>query len=245
MKPHLRIAGATCTAFLILTSSVFADSEKNLQNMKGNVVYQHGNATSKPLAQSASISLHDSDYTITGAKSEAGITLPDSSKVLVGADTKVQLAFFDRVQGNSAKFIIYNGRTRFTVEHPAGAKANYTFQTPTADVSVRGTQGDIGVDPDGSVRVNVYNLSNPDLPVTVQTKDGKSFTLGVGQTLLAHFVNGKLQETVGQLTQGLIDQFSGEFGVPENMDQLKQMLINKIIEKIPVPPILRGIPGLP
>ncbi len=241
----IRSSALFCAAIVVLTATVSADADKSLQNMKGSVAYQHGSAASRPLAQSASIVLHDNDYAITGAKSEAGVSLPDSSKVLVGADTKVQLAFFNRVHGTHAKFIIFNGKTRFTVEHPSGAKANYVFQTPTADVSVRGTQGDIGVDTDGSVRVNVYNLSNPNLPVVVSTKDGKSFTLGIGQTLLAHFVNGKLQETVGQLSQDLIDQFSGEFGVPENMDQLKSMILNKITQHIPAPPIPISVPGIP
>ncbi|MHB8462080.1 MAG: FecR domain-containing protein [Vulcanimicrobiaceae bacterium] len=241
----LRSSALFCAAVVLVTATVSADADKSLQNMKGTVSYQHGTAASQRLAQSASIALHDTDYAITGAQSEAGVSLPDSSKVLVGSDTKVQLAFFNQVHGTNAKFIIYNGKTRFTIEHPNGAKANYVFQTPTANVSVRGTQGDIGVDSDGSVRVNVYNLSNPKLPVMVSTTDGKSFTLGVGQTLLAHFVNGKLQETVGQLSQQLIDHFSGEFGVPENMNQLKSMLINKVTQHIPIPPIPVSVPGIP
>ncbi len=241
----IRSSALFCAAMFVLTATVSADADKSLQNMKGTVAYQHGTGASQPIAQSASIALHDSDYAITGAKSEAGVSLPDSSKVLVGSDTKVQLAFFNRIHGTNAKFIIYNGKTRFTIEHPNGAKANYVFQTPTANVSVRGTQGDIGVDSNGSVRVNVYNLSNPKLPVVVSTTDGKSFTLGIGQTLFAHFVNGKLQETVGQLSQYLINQFSGEFGVPENMDQLKSIILNKVTQHIPVPPIPVSVPGIP
>jgi len=50
------------------------------------------------------------------------------------------MAFFNQAQIANAKFIIYRGRTRFKIEHPNGKPANYTFQTPTAQIAVRGTE---------------------------------------------------------------------------------------------------------
>jgi hypothetical protein len=144
--------------------------------------------------------------------------LPDSSQVEVGAQSKVQLAFFNAAVDNSAKFILYNGRVRFAVRHPQGAKANYTFTTTTGSVAVRGTQGDIGFDVDGSMRVNVYEVCDKNLPVEVTLKNGQTFTLNAGQSLVAQLVNGVLQAEVQQLTQQLVDQFAPDFGVPTSWD---------------------------
>ena len=240
---HLQRPLVLACAFLLAAGSLpsSADTGKELQNVKGEVAYQAPNQAAKPIAANASIALADKTFAITGAQSIGAVTLPDSSKVLVGSNSKVQMAFFDRAEGNSAKFIVYNGSTRFTVEHPQGAAANYTFQTPTATVGVRGTQGDIGVAPDGSLTVNVYQVSNPDLPVTVQTNDGHHIIVNQGQSFAARLVNGVLQAEVNKLTQGAVDQFTGDFGVPTNWDQLKNEIVNQVQSKVPVP----SIPGIP
>lgn len=187
-------------------------ADKQLQNVKGAVSYQHGSASAHKLARSASVLLSDNDVAITGDASEAAVALPDSSRVTMGSDTRVQLAFFNQAEQNSAKFIVYQGKTRFKVEHPAGARANYTFVTPTASVAVRGTEGDIGVDGQNLV-VNVYGLSDPNLTVLVDTNDGQHFTIKAGQQLLAKWVNGKIQATISALTQQALAQFD-ELGAP-------------------------------
>ena len=128
----------------MVVASAAAD-DKVLQNVKGDVTYQSA-GVSKAVAPNAQIALANNDFAITGDKSLAAISLPDSTKVLVGSQTRVQLAFFDRQPNiSTAQFILYNGTTRFTVEHPAGAKANYTFQTNVATIGVRGTEGDISI----------------------------------------------------------------------------------------------------
>ncbi|MGR4065228.1 MAG: FecR domain-containing protein [Vulcanimicrobiaceae bacterium] len=230
-------------ALLLATGSLpsAADTSKELQNVKGDVAYQAPNQAAKPIAPNASIALADKTFAITGSESIGAVTLPDSSKVLVGSNSKVQMAFFSQAEGNTAKFIVYNGSTRFTVQHPQGAAANYTFQTPTATVGVRGTQGDIGVASDGTLTVNVYEVSNPNLPVTVQTTDGHRFVVAQGQSFAARLVNGVVQAEVSKLTQGAVDQFTGDFGLPTNWDQLKNEVINQVQSKIPVP----SIPGVP
>ena len=216
------------TAFAVLSCALGAaasasSDDKQLQNMHGNVKYQSANAT-KPLAPNATIVLADKDYTITGASSLAAVALPDSSRVLVGSDTKIQLGFFNQVQGTSAKFIIYDGKVRFAVQHPAGAKANYTFQTPTGSIAVRGTEGDIET-ADNELRVNVYEVCDASEPVTVTTKDGKSFKLMPGQSLLAQLVNGIVQTQVQQISQQLIDRFSTDFGAPTSWDAAKGQIV--------------------
>ena len=103
--------------------------------------------------------------------------------MLVGSQTRVQLAFFDRQPNiTTAQFVLYNGTTRFIVQHPAGSKANYTFQTNVATIGIRGTEGDISISTT-ALQVNVYALTDPNAPVVVTLKDGRVFDLYAGQSL--------------------------------------------------------------
>jgi hypothetical protein len=226
---NVRIAGIAVVALagtVALGSSAFAGSEKVLQNMKGSVSFQKPNVTQQqPIALNASVDLPDEDYTITGPASLAQLTMPDSSRIMMGADTKVQLASFSQTDVANAKFVIYSGKTRFIVKHPNGAHANYTFQTTTGTVGVRGTQGDIEYDANGALRVNVYELCDKNYPVQV-TAGGKTLTVVAGQSLSAQVVNGILQSSVQQITQQLIDQFSPEFGVPTSWDAAKGQIVS-------------------
>jgi hypothetical protein len=231
MKTRALVLAAS--ALIAASLPVIADGDKTVQNLKGSVSYQKPSKAAKPIAGQASIVLADKDLTITGLDSEAAVTLPDSSRVLVGSDAKVQLAFFNQTDIANAKFVIYQGRFRFNVEHPSGAKANYTFQTPTGNVAVRGTQGDIGVADDGTLSVNVYELSDPDLPVIVSTKDGQTFTLNVGQGFVGNFINGVVQGKVDDLKQQAVDQFSPDFGLPDNWPQLKAEICAKLDAQMP------------
>lgn len=212
---------AAVAAALAVTAAGASADDKQLQNKKGIVSYQLPNGKPVPLGVNASIGLADRDFAITGGESLAQIVLPDSSGVLVGADTKVQLGFFNQAQIATANFVVYNGRVRFSVRHPHGAKANYTFKTATASIGVRGTQGDIEYDRDGSLRVNVYELCDPSEPVEVTTKGGKTFAVSAGQSLFAQIVNGVIRTQIGSLTQALISQFSPDFGVPTSWDAAK------------------------
>lgn len=190
-----------------------AESGKVLQNQRGDVAYQLGRGPVVPVGASASVSIDDGAVATTGAGSEGAVTLPDSSQVLLGANTRVQLAFFNQSQIATARFVLYNGKTRFEVRHPRGALANYTFQTQTGQIAIRGTTGDIESS-SGSMRVNVYDLSDPSLPVQVTTIDGRSFTLGAGQTLFAHYVNGVLQVDIDNVSQQAMAVFTNDFGSP-------------------------------
>jgi len=207
-----RLGPALLAILFVAPLLVHADGNKQLQNVKGTVSYEHGKTAKHPLAQSATIVLADSDFAITGDASIGAVVLPESSRVTMGSDTRVQLAFFNQVQSTNAKFIIYQGTTRFKIEHPNGKPANYTFQTPTAQIAVRGTEGDIGVDGQ-DLTVNVYGLTDPNLPVVVTTEDGKKYALKAGQHLLASWVNGHIQTTVDAITEEAMSQFA-ELGAP-------------------------------
>jgi hypothetical protein len=227
----LAILAVFCAAPL----AVCADGDKQLQSVKGSVSYQHGKGM-RPLARSATIILVDKDFAITGDASLAAVVLPDSSRVTMGSLTRVQMAYFTQLEGTTAKFVLYAGKTRFKIEHPNGKPANYTFQTPTAQIAVRGTEGDIGVDGRDLV-VNVYGLTDPALPVVVTTDDGKQYVLRAGQQLLANWVNGRIQTTVGALTDQAVAQFE-EIGAPaadwaSAVQNLPQTVVDNAASQVP------------
>ena len=223
-------ATATMLLFLIaIPADVRAAADKVLSNMKGSVAFEDAGKPT-PIALSASAVVADKDVAVTGSDSVGRLQLPDSSTVTLASQTRVQLAFFNQTDVASAQFVIYNGKTRFKVEHPQGGKANYTFVTPTSTVGVRGTEGDIGVDGD-SLTVNVYSATEP---VQVSFTSGKVVVVNAGQSLVAKIVNGILQTQVDKLTQAAIDQFN-ELGVPTNYDQLKSTVLNQAIRRIKLP----------
>jgi ferric-dicitrate binding protein FerR (iron transport regulator) len=221
----LTVCGSLFAACLLAALSARAADDKTLQNMKGTVSWRAGTAAAHAVAPNATTVLDDSDYAITGADSLAGIGLPDSSRVLVGSASSVQLGAFDQAAGTTAKFVVV-GKVRFIVEHPKGAKANYTFQTPTGSISVRGTEGDIYASGD-ELHVNVYEVCDPAEPVVFTSSSGQSFQLVAGQSLGAHLVNGIVQAEVHQITQEMIDRFSPDFGVPTSWDAAKGEIVGR------------------
>lgn len=232
--PQLNLRAAATAGLVValvaIPSQVRADGDKLLSNMKGSVAFEDAGKTT-PVSPSASVVVADKDVATTGAESLGRLQLPDSSTVTLASQTRVQLAFFNQADTVNAQFVVYNGKTRFKVEHPAGGKANYTFVTPTSTVGVRGTEGDIGVDGD-SLTVNVYSATEP---VQVTFSNGKVLVVNAGQSLVAKLVNGLVQAQVNKLTQAAIDQFSNELGLPTNWDQLKNQILNQ----------LPSVPGVP
>jgi hypothetical protein len=227
--PAVKAAAATTLALLIAIAplTVRADDDKVLTNVKGAVSYERS-GTPHSLVPKVKQLLADDDTAVTQTDSLAQVTLPDSSIVTLGATTRVQLAFFNQSDIANAKFIVYQGKTRFQVAHPQGGKANYSFVTPTTQIAVRGTEGDLSVDGD-NLTVNVYNSSDPDGVLVTYTKGDK---IGVavkvlpGQSLVANLVNGVIQSQVNKLTQAAMDQFA-ELGVPTNVQQVQNTVINK------------------
>jgi len=237
------LAALCAVALFVFPLVAGADNNKTLQSIRGHVAYQRGNAAQKPLATNATIVLADRDYAMTGAQSQGAVTLADSSRVTMGSETKVQLAFFNQAAGNNAKFLLLGGKTRFEVQHPSGAKANYIFSTPTADIAVRGTEGDISVLQD-QLQVNVYGVSDPSLPVAVTfttgDKAGQTVTVTAGESLTASYVNGIITEQKEKLTEQILAPFNTEFGNPVScwrcaVEGLKNSLINQVKSHIPIP----------
>jgi hypothetical protein len=231
------VASVVAVAFVAApVPSIAQTADKVLTNVKGQVAYEH-NGTPHSLVPSVRHSLVDADYASTQDASQAQLALPDSSLVTLGSDTRVQMTFFNQTDIANAKFVIYQGKTRFNIQHPAGAQANYVFTTPTSNIAVRGTEGDIGVD-DNNLTVNVYNSNTQGAAVEVTFTQGDKIGTTVkvlpGQSLVANLVNGIIQSKISALTQAAIDQFS-ELGVPTSIDQVKNTVIEKAKSALHLP----------
>lgn len=211
-----RLALLLVALSFISVGPVEAATINQLQNLRGSVSYQRGAGKALALPQRTAVALTDNDYALTGAgNSLAGITLPDSSRIEMGSDTRVQLSYFRQSRIAHAKFLVYQGKVRFRIEHPQGARADYVFQTPSAQMAVRGTFGDFFVSPTKLV-VNVYSVSNPKLPVEVTFKNGKKIFLGAGQSLIATFAGAQAAVTVGNVSRQSLSNFS-EFTTPKGV----------------------------
>jgi hypothetical protein len=203
------VLGATCTV-----AAVAAQSDILLTNVHGSVAYvSYPTGDSRDIAPNANVVVRDDDVAKTGDRSMAAVMLPDSSKVILASNTAIKLDTFSQESVAQAHFVVAYGKLRFRVEHPAGAKGNFTFSTPTGEIAVRGTEGDISVDPFDGVRVNVYHLSDPALPVHVSMINGLTFDIPAGQKIWMRWQSGTLVGKVLPLTPAEIDRFS-ELGPP-------------------------------
>jgi ferric-dicitrate binding protein FerR (iron transport regulator) len=218
-RSFLRPAAAAAILSVLLTVAASADQAGILlTNLHGSVAYEsYPSGDVRDVAPNANVVVKNDDVAKTGDRSMAAVTLPDSSKVILASDTAIKLDAFDAATIARAHFVVAYGKLRFRVEHPAGAKANYTFTTATGEIAVRGTEGDISADAFDGVRVNVYHLSDPSLPVHVTMIDGQSFDIPAGQKIWMRWQSGTLVGKVLPLTQAEIDRFS-ELGPPTALD---------------------------
>jgi FecR protein len=241
--PSMKVAGAAVLALGVVVAprdALAADANKMLTNLKGSVTYERGGKESA-LVPAASVALASEDWTTTGTSSQARVLLPDSSRVTIASETRVQLARFDQADVAHAQFVVDRGRVRFQVEHPQGARADYTFKTTTANIAVRGTEGDIAADGD-DLTVNVYNTQSPDAPVevtfTAGDQPGRVVRVFAGQSLVARLVDGVIQTQLAKITQAALDQFA-ELGVPTSIADFKGRAEDEIRNRLP------SIPGFP
>lgn len=200
---------------LVTAVALGRSSDKVLENLKGVVRYESPGVAARDVAPNATVAVDDRDTLSTSSASLGRLTLPDSSTVMLGQNTRVGLSYFDFTNAAKASFVLYNGKTRFDVRHPAGAQANYTFKTPVGEIAVRGTLGDISVDIQDGMRLNVYGTHNADAPVavTLDTIYGEHFALHPGEKVWVRWQNGKLVGRQTVLSQAEIDRFA-EFGPP-------------------------------
>jgi len=209
-----RIPAILASAVLTAAIPAGAAPDRVLQNLHGDVRYLSADgAAARPLAPRATAALADDDVAQTGEASMAAITLADSSRIVLASDSVLKLDTFSQAQVAQAHFVLFSGKMRFYVEHPSGAHADYTFTTPTGQIGVRGTEGDIAVDPVDGVRLNVYRVSDSSLPVHVTMIDGESYDIAAGQKIWMRWTSGKLIAKVTPITPAEIERFE-ELGPP-------------------------------
>ena len=159
--------------------------------------------------------------------------------MLTGTATRAfsDRAFFDQSDIAHAQFVI--SRERQGALHrssiPSGTKAElYNSSTPTSQIAVRGTEGDISVDSD-NLTLNVYSSTISEgvqVTFTKGNKAGSSINVLPGQSLVANLVNGIIQTQVNAITQAAMDKFA-ELGVPTTAAQAQNTVIEKAKAALP------------
>lgn len=214
-RSYLRpVALVAILAGLFTVAALASPADIVLTNLHGEVTHvSYPSGDERAVAPKANALVSEDDVAKTGEHSLAQIVLPDSSTVTLASNTAIKVDTFDQASTSQAHFVVGSGKLRFNVQHPAGAKANFTFTTPTGEIAVRGTEGDISVDPFDGVRVNVYQVSDPALPVHETMINGQTFDIRAGQKIWMRWDHGTLVGKVLPLTQAEIDRFS-ELGKP-------------------------------
>ena len=153
-----------------------------LRHVNGNVSYRVSQ-TAQPVAVTSTQVIADEAFAITGRASQGVLTLPDSSLVGLGANTNIQVAAFKRADtgdGTTITIPATGGTIRFQINRPQGGKSNYTFVTPVASISVRGTVGLLTHGPNGDT-IACLVCTPGDVSVAVGTQ---TYGLLTGQTLV-------------------------------------------------------------
>ncbi len=164
--------------FVQFTPSAFAAADKELAAVKGSVSYQAPGAGAVPVVGTQIVA--DNATAITGSNSAANLTLPDSSVVSLGSNTNIVVgAFTTGVQGPGSTITVNNGALKFDIKHPAGGRANYSFQTPTSQIAVRGTVGILTVS-STQTQVACIACAKGDVTVTIGLQ---TFAVVTGEVL--------------------------------------------------------------
>ena len=217
-QPRLLVAAAALAALAVLAGPARGADDNVLRRDKGIVTYKLKDAN--PQSLTGSIAVGDSVLASTSSATLATLQLADSSEIRIGDRTTVRVGDLRTAAGaNPAGATIYlrNGAVRFNIQHPAGARANYRFITPTSQLAVRGT---VGYFVHGATGDQIYCVTCQDGDVTIVTK-AQTFSIHSGQTLNVATRNGSVTGTAivpnRTVNNPAIDQFLGgvsPFGQP-------------------------------
>jgi len=172
-------AAGTILALIALGPIARANNDTVLTRVRGAVAIQR-NGTSGFKSLAGSLGVRDESIAKTGKKSAALLALADSSEIDLGEITQVRVGSFDRDAEVAGRTIaVDGGAIKFTIRHPAGARANYRFVTPTARIAVRGTSGVLIVTPSKTTLI-CLDCGSDDL---VATHDGTDESLHTGEVM--------------------------------------------------------------
>lgn len=174
-----RAAVAALASLLVVAAPLCAQAPtKQLVRVSGTVQYQSDEAAAYT-ALFGRVELRDHAVAVTRDDGNAVLRLPDSSEVEIGARSRVRVGAFSTVAPNV--LAVQLGAVHFVVRHPAGARSEYRFLTPTSQIAVRGTEGYLVVGPRGT---DFYCKTCDDADVTV-TVAGHDYPLRTGQEIVA------------------------------------------------------------
>lgn len=156
-----------------------AATDKELQRQHGSVSYRDSGGVEHGV--SGQVVLPDDARAQTGRASAALLTLPDSSVVALGEKTDVVVGAFNTATVVNNTITLNGGALKFSIRHPQGGRSKYTFNTPTSQIAVRGTDGYLIVGPDGT-QVVCTQCEPGDVQVTL-LKTGIVTALVTGQVL--------------------------------------------------------------
>lgn len=130
------------TVMITIAVLVFAQNpEAVIQEMSGTVELKAGNSTDWVPAKPGD-RIEQATIVSTGFKSTALLAVGNST-ITVRPLTRLSLeSLMNQDDVETANIGLHTGRIRVEVKAPAGSKAGFTVQTPTATASVRGTTFD-------------------------------------------------------------------------------------------------------
>ena len=163
-------------AVLLFAGPAMADGTGGrLVEVNGKVWIQAPEAD-KTIAR-AGISLAPGTKILTGSDGKAEISLEDGSIIVVQQNSSMVLSGIKRQKKKKTSILIFFGRIWNKVSSAVGGRAGYEVNTPIVVCGVRGTEFEIAVGDDGSVRVRVDEG-------TVSVKgDGKDKTVNKDQEI--------------------------------------------------------------
>lgn len=203
-------AALAFAGFLAVTLPAGGASDNILRRDKGIVTYEV--AGGDPTSLTGQIAIGDAVIATTAIATLATLSLGDSSEIRIGDRTTVRVGDLRVAEAsNPAGGTIYleRGAVRFNVVHPAGARTNYRFVTPTTQLAVRGTVGYFVAGPAGN-QVYCVKCDPGDVTITTPTQQ---IELHSGQTLNVSLQRGVVTGTAvvanRTINNPAIDQFLG------------------------------------
>jgi hypothetical protein len=155
------------------------DAPSALSWVRGTVEYQLPNAAFRQLA--GQLTVPDATLAVTLADSRALLQLPDSSEVDIGAKARLLVGAVRAAEAAQPTVLTLQlGAIHFVIRHPVGARANYIFSTPTAQIAVRGSEGYIVAGPRGT---DFYCADCGPSDVTIHV-GARTFAVTTGQQLI-------------------------------------------------------------
>lgn len=164
-----------------------------------------GNAPFKPAQRGQN--LNSGDAVKTGEKSFSILRFVDGSVIRVQENSEIKVRG-EKSDGKMEKTVDINfGKLGFNVKQKPGEQ--FRFTSPTSVASIKGTTGAYVSDSDGSSLTIVEGRGE------LETKDGKKFTVGAGETAFvnANGESGKRKASQNELNSATTSTKTGPFKV--------------------------------